>query len=68
MIKNMSSVDRIIRIVLAVVFAYLYFSGAVTGTLGLILFILGIVFFLTSLLTYCPIYAIFGFSTNKKSA
>lgn len=68
MTKNISSIDRIIRVVLAIVFAYLYFSGAVTGTVGLVLFILGIVFFLTSLLLFCPIYAMFGFSTNKKSA
>lgn len=68
MTKNMSTVDRSIRVVLAVVFTYLYFSGAVAGTIGLILFILAIVFLLTSLLTFCPIYTMFGFSTNKKSA
>lgn len=39
--KNIGSVDRIIRLVLAVVFALLYFSGTVTGTLGLVLVILG---------------------------
>jgi hypothetical protein len=68
MTKNISSIDRIIRVVLAMVFTYLYFSGVVAGTVGLVLFILAIVFLLTSLLTFCPIYAIFGFSTNKKSA
>jgi len=68
MTKNISSIDRIIRVVLAILFTYLYFSGAVAGTIGLILFILAIVFLLTSLLTFCPIYAMFGFSTKKKSA
>lgn len=68
MTKNISSTDRIIRVVLAIVFTYLYFSGVVAGTIGLVLFILAIVFLFTSLLTFCPIYAIFGFSTNKKSA
>lgn len=68
MTKNMGTVDRIIRVVVAIIFSYLYFSGVVAGTIGLILFILAIVFLLTSLLTFCPIYAMFGFRTNKKSA
>jgi hypothetical protein len=46
--QNMGSVDRILRIVLAAVFAWLYFSGTVTGVLGLVLLVLGVVFVLTS--------------------
>ena len=38
--KNMSNADRIIRIILAAVFAYLYFGGVVTGTLGIVLLVL----------------------------
>lgn len=61
----MSSADRIIRVILAAVFAVLYFTGIVTGTLGLVLLILGGVFVLTSLINFCPLYAIFGISTCK---
>ncbi len=61
--KNMASADRIIRIVLAAVFGYLYFSGTVSGTLGLVLVILGAVFLLTSAIGSCPLYSIFGIST-----
>jgi len=61
--KNMGSADRIIRILLAAVFAYLYFGGIVTGTWGLVLVILGGVFVLTSLIGFCPLYAPFGIST-----
>jgi hypothetical protein len=60
---NMGTVDRILRVVLAAIFAYLYFSGTVTGTLGLILVILGAVFVLTSLVSFCPLYALVGLNT-----
>lgn len=65
--KNIGSVDRIIRLVLAVVFALLYFSGTVTGTLGLVLVILGVVFAFTALVSWCPLYLPFGISTCKKA-
>ena len=61
----MSSTDRIIRVLLAAVFAILYFTGTVTGTLGLVLLVLGGVFVLTSLVSFCPLYAIVGISTCK---
>jgi len=64
--KNMGTADRIIRILVAALFAYLYFSGTVTGTLGLVLVILGGVFVATSLISFCPLYAIFGMNTCAK--
>lgn len=64
--KNMGSADRIIRIVLAAIFAILYFSGIVTGMIGLILVVLGGIFLLTSLVSFCPIYAVVGMNTCKK--
>lgn len=59
----MGNADRIIRILLAVVFGTLYFTNTVTGTLGLVLVILGAVFILTSLISFCPLYTIFGINT-----
>ncbi len=59
----MGAADRIIRILIAAVFAYLYFSGTVTGTWGIVLVILGAVFVLTSLVGFCPLYAPFGIKT-----
>lgn len=61
--QNMGNADRIIRILLAGVFAYLYFSHTVTGTLGLVLVILGGVFVLTSLVSFCPLYKLVGVNT-----
>jgi len=61
--KNVGNTDRIIRLLMAAVFAYLYFSGTVTGTLGLVLVVLGAVFALTSLVGFCPIYTMLGVNT-----
>ena len=63
--RNMSNADRIIRVVIAAVFAYLYFSGTITGALGVILLVLGAVFLLTSVVAFCPLYAPFKISTYK---
>ena len=63
--RNMSNVDRIIRVILAALFAYLYFGEIVTGTLGIILVVLGAVFLVTAILAFCPLYAPFKFSTYK---
>ena len=63
--RNMSNPDRIIRIVIPALFAYLYFSGIVTGALGILLLILGGVFLLTSSVAFCPLYLPFKFNTFK---
>lgn len=64
--RNMSNADRIIRVIIAALFVYLYFGGIVTGTLGIVLVVLGGVFLLTSLVSFCPLYAPFNFSTYKE--
>ena len=64
--KNMGGTDRTIRILVAIVFAVLYFTKTVEGTLGLILLILGGVFLLTSFISFCPLYTPFGINTCKK--
>lgn len=64
--SNMGSTDRIVRIIIAAIIAVLYFTGIIGGTIGLVLLILGGVFLLTSLITFCPLYLPFGLSTIKK--
>ncbi len=61
--KNMSTIDRVIRVIIAVLFFFLYFSGQVTGALGVILLVVGIVFLATSTMSFCPIYRIFNTGT-----
>ena len=63
--RNMSNTDRIIRVVLAAVFAYLYFGGVVTGALGILLLVLGAVLLLTAVVAFCPLYAPFKISTYR---
>ena len=59
----MGSADRIIRVIIAVIIATLYFTNVVTGMLGIVLLILAAVFLLTSFISFCPIYAPFRLST-----
>lgn len=61
--KNMGNADRVIRIILAIVFASLYLTNTITGTLGLVLMIFSAVFLLTSFVSFCPLYAIVGLNT-----
>ena len=63
---NMGSFDRMLRMIVAVVIAVLYFTNIITGTLGIILLVLASVFALTSTVSVCPLYLPFGFSTKKK--
>lgn len=65
MIKNMSNIDRGIRIVIAAVIAVLYFSGMVAGTPGIVLLVLAGVFLLTSGIAFCPLYVPLKISTRK---
>lgn len=66
--KNMGTIDRIIRVVVAIVIGILYFTSQITGAAAIILGILAIVFLLTSAVSTCPLYLPFGLSTRPKQA
>lgn len=68
MTKNMGVTDRVIRLTFAVIVAILYFTGAISGTVAIVLGLLAIVFLLTSFVATCPLYLPFGLSTRKKTA
>jgi len=61
--KNMGGVDRIVRLLVALLMIIAYFQGMVSGVLGIILLIVALVFVITSLVSICPIYTLFGTST-----
>jgi hypothetical protein len=63
MIKNMGSVDRVLRIIAAVIFTVLFFMGTITGTTAQVMIVLAGVFLITSLIGFCPLYTPFGLST-----
>lgn len=66
MTKNMGSTDKIVRLLVAAVIAVLYFTGIISGTLAIFLGIVAIIFVLTSLISFCPLYTLLGINTCKK--
>lgn len=65
--KNMGNLDRILRLVVAVVIAILYFTNTISGTVAIVLGVLAIIFALTSTISFCPLYLPFGLSTRPKN-
>ncbi|HCD53191.1 MAG TPA: DUF2892 domain-containing protein [Balneolaceae bacterium] len=63
--KNMGTADKIIRILIAVVIAVLYFMEVISGTVAIVLGVLAVIFVLTSLVSFCPLYLPFGIKTCK---
>ncbi|WP_198418347.1 YgaP family membrane protein [Pelolinea submarina] len=63
--QNMSSTDRIIRAIVAVVLAALIYFNVLTGTAAVVLGIIAGIFLVTALIGFCPLYALFKLSTNK---
>jgi len=64
--KNMGTIDKVIRILVAVVIAILFYTNVITGLLGIVLMVLGAIFVITSLISFCPLYLPFGINTGKK--
>jgi hypothetical protein len=64
--KNMGSIDKSIRIVIAALVAILYFTKVIDGTLGIVLLVIAGVFLLTGLISFCPLYPVIGINTGKK--
>lgn len=65
--RNISTADRVIRIVVAIVIAALYFSGTLSGTWALVLGVVAVAFIVTGLVGTCPIYLGLGLSTFRRS-
>ncbi|HSM63403.1 MAG TPA: DUF2892 domain-containing protein [Gillisia sp.] len=61
--KNMGTADRIIRLIIAAIVGILFFTDTISGTLGIVLLALAVIFVLTSFIGFCPLYAPFGIKT-----
>ena len=61
----MGGMDRIIRLIAAVVVIILYFSGILQGTLAYVILGLAGIFIVTSFISFCPLYALVGLNTCK---
>ncbi|MEJ5361170.1 MAG: DUF2892 domain-containing protein [Spirochaetota bacterium] len=64
--KNMGTIDRLIRTIIAIAIIILYFTGQITGTAAVILGILAVVFLLTSAVSFCPLYVPLKINTKKE--
>jgi hypothetical protein len=64
--KNMGYTDKKIRITAAIAIAILYYLNILSGNFGLVLLVLSVIFVLTSLISFCPLYWPFGISTCRK--
>lgn len=62
----MGTLDKAIRIVVALIIAGLYFAGILSGTVAIVLLVLAAIFIITSFMSFCPLYLPFGISTKKK--
>ena len=63
--KNMGGADRIIRFIVALIVIGLYYFKVIEGTLAYVLLALSGIFILTSFVSFCPLYTIFGMNTCK---
>jgi hypothetical protein len=64
--KNMGTIDKAIRILIALIVIVLYFTHTISGILAIVLLILSAIFIITSLVGSCPLYFPFGINTGKK--
>lgn len=64
---NLGSIDRLVRVLLAIVIGIAIFNGSLTGVWAWVLGAFGVVLLLTSTVSRCPIYFMLGMSTAKKA-
>ncbi|WP_109434307.1 MULTISPECIES: YgaP family membrane protein [Aquimarina] len=63
--KNLGKIDAIIRIILGVVLAYLFYNNFISDTLGIVLLSVSGVLVITGFMGWCPLYKLFGIASCK---
>ena len=64
--KNMGTLDRVVRVALAILVLILYLTGVISGIVAIILGLVALIFLVTSLVGYCPLYTPLKISTRKE--
>jgi hypothetical protein len=64
---NMGTIDRTVRLIAVAIVAGLYFTGQISGTIAIVLSVLAVIFLVTSIIGFCPLYAPLKLSTKKQS-
>ena len=67
--KNMGTIDKILRVIIAIVIAVLYYMDLiVSDTLSAVVLFLAAILLITSLLNFCPLYFVFGINSCNRDA
>lgn len=64
--KNMGKIDRNVRIIIAAIICGAAYMEVISGALEIVLLVFAGIFVLTSVISFCPLYAPFKISTRKK--
>lgn len=64
--KNMGTIDRVLRVTVAVIIGILYLTGQISGLAAIVLGVIAVIFVATSLVSTCPLYVPLGISTRKE--
>ena len=63
---NIGSLDKLIRLGLAIVLIALFYMEVFSQTIGFLALIVALLLTVTSLINFCPMYPIFKIDTTKK--
>jgi len=63
--KNMGTADRVVRILIAAAFVFLFLGHVISGTWGFVLLAMAGIFVFTSFVGVCPLYSLFGVNTCR---
>ncbi|MFT3753068.1 MAG: DUF2892 domain-containing protein [Paludibacter sp.] len=64
--KNMGSFDKLIRLAVSIVIIVLYYTGILPATFAIIVLLVALYLTITSLISFCLIYKLFGMNTCRK--
>ena len=64
--KNLGTIDKGIRLLAAILIVLLYANNVLSGIWAILFMALALIFLLTALFSFCPLYLPFGIHTNKK--
>lgn len=62
--KNMGTLDKAIRILVAILIGVLYLQNEISGTTAIVLLVIAGIFIITSFMSFCPLYLPFGINTK----
>jgi hypothetical protein len=64
--KNVGTIDKVVRILIAILIVVLFMAHIISGVAGIVLLVLAGILVLTSIISFCPIYFPFKLSTTAK--